>query len=56
MIEKTEHKGALFSELDEDTFLALNKGIELEGKKAPGATFNPFADLKSMMGGEDSEK
>jgi len=30
MIEKTEQKGALFSELGEDTFLALNEGIELD--------------------------
>ena len=30
MIEETEQKGILFSELDEDTFLALNEGIELE--------------------------
>ncbi|MBW1726062.1 MAG: magnesium transporter [Deltaproteobacteria bacterium] len=30
MIEETEQKGALFSELDEDTFLALNEGIELD--------------------------
>jgi magnesium transporter len=30
MIEKTDQKGALFSELDEDTFLALNEGIELD--------------------------
>ena len=30
MIEETGQKGALFSELDEDTFLALNKGIELD--------------------------
>ena len=30
MIEETEQKGALFSELDEDAFLALNEGIELD--------------------------
>ena len=30
MIEETEQKGILFSELDEDTFLALNEGIELD--------------------------
>jgi len=30
MIDKTEQKGALFSELDEDAFLALNEGIELD--------------------------
>jgi magnesium transporter len=30
MIEETEQKGALFSELNEDTFLALNEGIEVD--------------------------
>ena len=30
MIEETEQKGILFSELDEDTFLTLNEGIELD--------------------------
>ena len=30
MIDETEQKGALFSELDEDAFLALNEGIELD--------------------------
>ncbi len=30
MIEETEQKGILFSELDEDTFLALIEGIELD--------------------------
>jgi magnesium transporter len=30
MIEEIEQKGILFSELDEDTFLALNEGIELD--------------------------
>ena len=30
MIEGSEQKGALFSELDEDTFLALNEGIEID--------------------------
>jgi magnesium transporter len=30
MIEETEQKGALFSELDEDTFLGLNEGIEID--------------------------
>ena len=30
MIEETEQKGSLFSELDEDAFLALNEGIELD--------------------------
>ena len=30
MIEETEQKSALFSELDEDAFLALNEGIELD--------------------------
>ena len=30
MIEETEQKVALFSELDEDAFLALNEGIELD--------------------------
>jgi magnesium transporter len=30
MIEETEQKGVLFSELDEDTFLSLNGGIELD--------------------------
>jgi magnesium transporter len=30
MIEETEQKGILFSELDEDTFLALHEGIELD--------------------------
>jgi len=30
MIEETEQKGALFSELGEDAFLALNEGIELD--------------------------
>ena len=30
MIDETEQKGALFSELDEDAFLAFNEGIELD--------------------------
>lgn len=30
MIEETEQKGALFSELDEDAFLSFNEGIELD--------------------------
>ena len=30
-----------------------NKGIALDGAKAPSATFNPFADLKSMMKDSD---
>jgi hypothetical protein len=31
-------------------------GIALEGKKAPSATFNPFADLKDMLNSkQDSE-
>ena len=34
----------------------LNKGVALDGTKAPSATFNPFADLKSMMSDKDSEK
>ena len=34
----------------------LNKGIALDGEKAPSATFNPFADLKSMMSDKDNEK
>jgi hypothetical protein len=33
----------------------LNKGIALDGAKAPAATFNPFADLKSMMDDKKSD-
>ena len=37
------------NEHQRQTEALANKGIALDGAKAPSATFNPFADLKSMM-------
>jgi len=37
------------NEHQRQTEALASKGIALGGKKAPGATFNPFADLKSMI-------
>ena len=37
------------NEHQRQTEALANKGIALDGAKAPSATFNPFADLKSML-------
>jgi len=37
------------NEHQRQTEALASKGIALGGEKAPSATFNPFADLKSMM-------
>jgi len=43
------------NEHQRQTEALLNKGIALDGAKAPSATFNPFADLKSMMDDKKSD-
>ncbi len=43
------------NEHQRQTEALASKGIALDGAKAPAAKFNPFADLKSMMG-KDNEK
>ena len=43
------------NEHQRQTEALANKGIALEGTKAPVAKFNPFADLKDMMNKESSE-
>ncbi len=43
------------NEHQRQTEALANKGIALDGAKAPSAKFNPFADLKNMMG-KDNEK
>jgi 5-methylcytosine-specific restriction endonuclease McrA len=43
------------NEHQRQTEALANKGIALNGAKAPSAKFNPFADLKSMMD-KDNEK
>ena len=42
------------NEHQRQTEALANKGIALDGAKAPSATFNPFADLKAMM--DDGKK
>lgn len=42
------------NEHQRQTEALANKGIALDGAKAPSATFNPFADLKSML--DDDKK
>jgi len=37
------------NEHQRQTEALANKGITLDGSKAPAAKFNPFADLKKMM-------
>ena len=37
------------NEHQRQTEALANKGVALDGAKAPAATFNPFADLKSML-------
>jgi len=37
------------NEHQRQTEALANKGIALDGNKAPAAKFNPFADLKKMM-------
>ncbi len=37
------------NEHQRQTEALANKGVALDGAKAPSAKFNPFADLKSMM-------
>ena len=37
------------NEHQRQTEALANKGIALDGAKAPAATFNPFADLKKML-------
>ena len=41
------------TEHQRQTEALASKGIALDGAKAPSATFNPFADLKSMLDGKD---
>jgi len=43
------------NEHQRQTEALANKGIALEGAKAPSAKFNPFADLKSMMDDKDKK-
>jgi len=44
------------NEHQRQTEALANKGVALDGAKAPGATFNPFADLKSMLDSKDKDK
>ena len=37
------------NEHQRQTEALANKGVALDGAKAPSATFNPFADLKTML-------
>jgi 5-methylcytosine-specific restriction endonuclease McrA len=43
------------NEHQRQTEALASKGIALDGKKAPSATFNPFADLKSMLDGNKKD-
>ena len=44
------------NEHQRQTEALASKGIALDGKKAPSATFNPFADLKSMLDDDNKDK
>ena len=41
------------NEHQRQTEALASKGVALGGSKAPSATFNPFADLKNMIGNKD---
>ena len=43
------------NEHQRQTEALASQGIALDGTKAPGAKFNPFADLKSMMDAKDND-
>ena len=44
------------NEHQRQTEALANKGVALDGAKAPTAKFNPFADLKSLMDEKKKEK